>query len=101
MSLDIADERLAEILGDPTLAAPEEARKVALQISQALPLLTKLALMPDDQLIAVEEGALLLDRSPRWLRENAAQLPFMCKVGDQLRCSKLGIQRFIRQRGSR
>lgn len=94
-------ERLESILRDPALASPEEARRVLTQVSQAVPLLAQRALASDDMLIDLDHAAEIVDRSPRWLRENAAKLPFMCKVGEEWRCSRLKIQTFIRERGSK
>lgn len=95
---EIADSRLAEILGDPALAAPEEARRLALRISQALPLLTQRALEQGDRLVDLETAAGIVGKTRNWLLTNADRLPFMRQLGKEWLASERDLQQFIRER---
>jgi excisionase family DNA binding protein len=52
-----------------------------------------------DRLLTVEEAAVLLGVTPRWLYRNADSLPFTRRLGARtLRFSEKGIQRYIANR---
>jgi len=82
----------------PDLIA-ELARGQALAIAR---LVTPVQVAPADSLISVEEGALLLGMSPKYIYEHSTELPFVRKVGSRsIRCSTAGIQQFLRRRAAR
>jgi hypothetical protein len=80
------------------MLAPEQARTLATQLAQAIPPLMHRALDGKDRLISLQAAAKLLDRSSRWIRDNAHNLPFTEKVGDEWKCSEHAIQKFIADR---
>jgi excisionase family DNA binding protein len=49
----------------------------------------------DDALLTVEQAARVLNCKPQWLYVNAKKLPFVRKVGGQLRFSSNDLQRWI------
>lgn len=56
----------------------------------------------DDRLLTVEEAAAMLTMTKDYLYRHADELPFSVRPAPkQLRFSKLGIQRYIRQRQGR
>jgi excisionase family DNA binding protein len=50
-----------------------------------------------DELITVEEGAEMLGMSAEYIYRNSKTLPFVRRVGRSVRCSKAGIQAYIRR----
>ncbi len=52
----------------------------------------------DDHLIDIEKAAKLLDVSEPWLYANWKRLPFARKVGNALKFSYAGIQKYIAKR---
>jgi hypothetical protein len=90
---------LERVLGDPFGQAssidPGEARELAIKLSVAIGPLMQRAFDDQDRLLGLEPAAKLLNRTPRWIRDNARSLPFTLKLGDTWKCSEHGIQRFI------
>lgn len=95
----MARDDLVRILEDPFGQAssiePGEARELAIKLSAAIAPLMQRAFDDQDRLLGLEAAAKLLNRTPRWIRDNARSLPFTLKLGDEWKCSEHGIQRFI------
>jgi predicted DNA-binding transcriptional regulator AlpA len=54
-----------------------------------------------DRLLTVEEAARMIGKSESHLYHQAANYPFTVRIGGNLRCSRTGIEKFIRQRRGR
>lgn len=54
-----------------------------------------------DRLLTVEEAARMIGKSESHLYHQAANYPFTVRVGGNLRFSRTGIEKFIRQRRGR
>jgi hypothetical protein len=53
----------------------------------------------DDEMLRVDEAALILRRRPQWIYRNAAHLPFVKRISRKsLLCSKNGISRWLATR---
>jgi hypothetical protein len=53
----------------------------------------------DDQMLLVDEAAVMLRRRPQWIYRNAAHLPFVKRISRKsLLCSKNGISRWLASR---
>jgi len=50
-----------------------------------------------DELITVEEATAMLGMSAEYVYRNSKTLPFVRRVGRSVRCSKAGIQAYIRR----
>lgn len=49
----------------------------------------------EDRLLSVEQVAEILNVTPEWIYHNTRKLPFIRKIGGQLRFSSNGLQRYI------
>ena len=53
----------------------------------------------DDQMLRVDEAAVMLRRKPQWIYRNAVRLPFVKRISRKsLLCSKNGISRWLATR---
>ena len=53
----------------------------------------------DDEMLRVDEAALILRRKPQWIYRNAARLPFVKRISRKsLLCSKNGMSRWLAAR---
>jgi hypothetical protein len=76
--------------------SPREAEQLLGQLISAMPHLMQRA--RDDHLIDLETAGRILDRSSRWIRDHADELPFLVKIGDDWKCSSHAVQQFIADR---
>ena len=53
-----------------------------------------------DRLVGVPEAAALLGSKPRWIYDHSKTLPFVRRIGKQLRCSSKGIAQYLEMRGN-
>jgi hypothetical protein len=60
-------------------------------------LVTPQSAAQSDELITVEVGAAQIGMSAEWIYRNARTLPFIRRVGRSVRCSKVGIEAYIRR----
>ena len=56
---------------------------------------------PEDRLLGVTEAAEKMGVTKNWFYRRTGKLPFMIRLGRQVRYSEKGIERFIRQRTGR
>lgn len=54
-----------------------------------------------DRLLDIQEAATMLSVSPDWLYRRTKKLPFVVRLGRQIRFSARGIEKHIRQRAGR
>ena len=53
-----------------------------------------------DRLLTVEEAALLLCVDPRWIKRRAGQLPYVRRLGRQLRVSQSALRSYLAKKSS-
>ncbi len=103
-SIDLADlvkdpSRVAEV--DRGWLAALLAQLSAVQASMAARLVAatqEADARPGDELLNVEAAAMRLRVSPDWLYRRTKKLPFVVRVGRNVRFSANGIDRFIKNR---
>jgi predicted DNA-binding transcriptional regulator AlpA len=104
------EKNLAEIIGHPEALAkiprdqipPLLIQIASLQGALAASLLnddeTAAAKENGDKLLEVKEAAAKLASTPDWLYRKSGKLPFVVRMGRNIRFSEAGIEKYIRQR---
>lgn len=95
INLTLEHGRLAEILGDPSVAKADEARQVLDQVARVTPVLRERE-RERERLIDVEEAAELIKRPARWIRARYRRLAFCRGEGKDLRCLLSEVEEFAR-----
>jgi predicted DNA-binding transcriptional regulator AlpA len=101
---------LSALLRDPTRVSALPTERIAAFITQLSSLQTALAARliveakepaDDDTLLTVEEASKCLGVSTHWLCRRTRVLPFVVRLGGDVRFSKQGIDRFLKNRVGR
>lgn len=102
---------LESLLRNPEQIAPEQIPGVLAQLAAAQGLLAARLFSREeacvgkqsngDRLVAIGEAAEKLGVTPDWLYRRGDKLPFVVRMGRNVRFSEQGIEKYIRQRMGR
>jgi predicted DNA-binding transcriptional regulator AlpA len=98
---------LDELVKQPARVAtlpPDAAQTLLYEVAALLPILIAQSSrntekqQEEDRLLAVDQAAEILGKTPDWIYRRADQLPFVVREGRLLRFSRSGIQKYIQAR---
>ncbi len=89
-SAEISDDTIVPVMNH--LAALQSALAARLLARNAKPA------EADDHLLTIDQAALKLQTSKDWIYRNSQNLPFVVRIGKNLRFSENGIELWIRTR---
>src|SRR5437773_2475086 len=98
---------LSELFGDPARVAGIPISHIPALITRLSSLQTAIAarlivgeerILPEDNLLRIDEAAKRLGVSPDWLYRRTSKLPFVVRLGRHVRFSAQGIENYVKRR---